>query len=367
MLAPQARKPGPAPTRARNDCRLLVWVDSAPQRRAESKAYVDLKRKIAAAAAEIEQFQQVTLPEFEQWHARAFGALLTEQRSLRAAIEEKLALVQEVGEEQWRRGGSEAAAYQRVLRARARQEAGLAEEDLSDDDDFEAEEAEFRAMFQEAVLRQMGVDVSAMDPEEREILESTFRHAFGAGNPAGDPPPPKASRKKEKPLTPQQRALEERCKQIYRALVRRLHPDTGVESTPQTRQLWHDLQDAWQRRDVERLEVLQAVVELQDGGTEAAFAAVSLDRLRRIVRDLARAWQEVQKERRSLQRHPASQRSDPRKARSLETMTRAGLKREIEDLQRGIREVDALIARWQKTKPRGKAGSGSAGQDEFAF
>lgn len=364
VLGPQARRPAPAP---RNDCRVLIWVDSAPQRREESKAYVELKRKLTAAAAAVAHFEQVTLPEFERWHASVFGVLLTEQRSLRAAIEEKLALVEEVRDEQWRRGGSEAAAYQRVLRARSRRAAGMAEEDVPAEEE-EDDEASFEAMFRETVRNLFGVDVESLRPKDQESMRNAFRRDFGGPPPKDEPgPPPGRTRKKEKPPTPEQTALEARCKQIYRRLVRRLHPDTGVEPSPQARQLWHDLQDAWERRDLERLELLQAVIELQDGGAEAAFAAVSLDRLRRIVRDLARAWREMQKHRRALQRHPAYQLTDPVKAKSMEKIIRAEIKADIRDLQAEISDVDRLIEQWQKSAPKKKSARDLAGQEEFGF
>lgn len=367
---PKARTPSP-----RNDCRVLIWVDSAPQRREESKAYVDLRKKLTAGAAAVEHFQQVTLPEFERWHAREFGVLLTEQRTLGADLDEKIVLVDEVEKEQWQGGGTEAAAYQRVLRARARRAAGLADEpepaDDAEDDDDDAEddqEAALEALFREMVRDLFGMDPESMRPKDCENLKNSFRRNFGGGIPGPDPsPPPGRRRTKEKPATPEQTALETRCKQIYRQLVRRLHPDTGVKPSPQARQLWHDLQDAWERRDLERLELLQAVVELRDGGTEDAFAAVSLDRLRRIVRDLARAWREMQKHRRSLQRHPAFQLTDPVKAKSMEKKIRAEIQADIYDLKRGISEMDRLIARWEKGPPKKKSPRGRSGQEELGF
>lgn len=366
VLRPPAQRPAAAP---RNDCRQLIWVDSAPQRREESKAYVALKKKIATAAAAVEHFERVTLPEFERWHARSFGVLLTEQRALQAAIEEKLALFEEVRDEQWRGGGSEAAAYQRVLRARARRAAGLAEEDpaAAEDDDFEVDDEEFfEAMFRDAVHNLFGIDVESLRPKDREAMRNAFRRDYGLPT-DDDPPPSPRARKKEKPATPEQAALETRCKQIYRRLVRRLHPDTGVEPSPQARQLWHDLQDAWQKRDLERLELLQAVVELQDDGTEAAFAAVSLDRLRRIVRELAQAWRDLQKRRQSLQRHPASQLTDPAKAKSLEKKVRTKLQEDIRGLQTEIADVDRLLAQWQKSAPKKKSARDLPGQEHFGF
>lgn len=364
VLGPPIRRPAAAP---RNDCRELIWVDSAPQRREESKAYATLKGNIAAVAAEIEHFQQVTLPEFERWHARSFGVLLTEQRSLQAEIEERAALVDEVRLEQWRQGGSEAAAYQRVMASRAA--AGRAGEggDHAEGDDPD-DESSFEDLFRETVRHLFGVNADDLPRADREFMEAAFRRDLGRDDPPPPPPPPRRARKKEKPPTPQQTALEARCKQIYRRLVRRLHPDTGAESSPQARQLWHDLQDAWQQRDLDRLELLQAMVELQDGGDETGFAAASLDQLRRIVRELARAWRDLQKRRREVKRHPATRLGDPEKAKLLDSAIRAELQEDIRELRAEISEVDSLIARWQKSaSSKKKSARPSAGQDELKF
>ncbi len=53
-----------------------------------------------------------------------------------------------------------------------------------------------------------------------------------------------------------------KIKDLYRVICRKLHPDTGVEFDEHTSSLWHDTQDAYQKKDVARLEAILAICEM---------------------------------------------------------------------------------------------------------
>jgi hypothetical protein len=64
-----------------------------------------------------------------------------------------------------------------------------------------------------------------------------------------------------------------RLKKVYRMLCRRLHPDAG-QTIPDRNTLWSDAQDAYARRDVERLETLLALSHMK-GNRFAATTTIA--------------------------------------------------------------------------------------------
>jgi hypothetical protein len=62
-----------------------------------------------------------------------------------------------------------------------------------------------------------------------------------------------------------------RVKELYRALVRRLHPDARGEMSPQQREWWHQAQEAYQNEDAEQLEVLQVCPTRFKNGLQVAL------------------------------------------------------------------------------------------------
>jgi hypothetical protein len=55
-----------------------------------------------------------------------------------------------------------------------------------------------------------------------------------------------------------------RLKELYRDLARRLHPDVNVELDEKRKNLWHQVQEAYENRDVERLETLSLMSGVLD-------------------------------------------------------------------------------------------------------
>src|SRR6202020_2367124 len=54
-----------------------------------------------------------------------------------------------------------------------------------------------------------------------------------------------------------------RIKELYRLLVRRLHPDLRADKDAEVSHFWHDVQEAYEQGNVERLEMLLALTDLQ--------------------------------------------------------------------------------------------------------
>ncbi len=54
-----------------------------------------------------------------------------------------------------------------------------------------------------------------------------------------------------------------RVKELYRALVRRLHPDLRADGNAAVSALWHEVQEAYAASDVARMELLLALSDLE--------------------------------------------------------------------------------------------------------
>jgi hypothetical protein len=94
-----------------------------------------------------------------------------------------------------------------------------------------------------------------------------------------------------------------RVKELYRILVRRLHPDTGRGSSdPHSRRLWDDLQSAYATQDVDRLEVLLALTDLHERGSAIRS---TLFHLRKVAKEMSRTVRELKSRLRDARTSPA--------------------------------------------------------------
>lgn len=94
---------------------------------------------------------------------------------------------------------------------------------------------------------------------------------------------------------------EQDIRSLYRKLCRQLHPDVAGESTAYTRRLWHEVQNAYEARDLERLEALFAAWELKGDptGKNSTFSRIlaatkeCLAGLRAVQRDIRKARKHI--------------------------------------------------------------------------
>lgn len=91
---------------------------------------------------------------------------------------------------------------------------------------------------------------------------------------------PDASRRR-----PERQPEKDRLKTLYRTLVRQLHPDGNRNQGWRERELWHEVQAAYQARDLDRLEDAAGRVEM---GLNGASAALSVRTRLRLTSDLLR-------------------------------------------------------------------------------
>lgn len=272
------------------------------------------------------QFERQDKPAFIRWRAREFGALLSTARDVEDRIREAQNLIHAVEMEMRRLFQDPYTAYQRVMFQRQQRQPDVASSYQNPNDangtggqndgvSRKLTEFEKEALFQEWVKKFLGTDPDKMDDKVYSAkLEGFKSHMFGAsrigadglagnagatGNsiPAGKP---RKSTKPDKEHTAEEPAeIDPRVKELYRRLVRRLHPDLRADGSAAVSALWHEVQEAYAASDIARMELLLALSDLSGRfgvGTTLSQMRSVLAELNRSVRALEQSLVEAQRE-----------------------------------------------------------------------
>jgi hypothetical protein len=160
--------------------------------------------------------------------------------------------------------------------------------------DFEKE-----ALFQEWVHKSLGTNPDKMDDEAYSTSFEAFKsHMFRSpleerrsGN--GYRPGPKrriAVELEEEAAVEVE--VDARVKELYRILVRRLHPDLRADANATVSALWHDVQEAYAASDVAQMEILLALSDLE---SNEMGAQTSVGQMRLVLAELERALAALEK------------------------------------------------------------------------
>lgn len=361
----------PPATGQRSKERRIVPVDQEPLR---TKAASECSREMARlekVKADWKRFEQEDKPAFERWMAATFGALLSCLRENDSLVREKDALIHEVEMEMFLGGArSYRSAYAAVMRRRAAPPPAFdprAEDppprgqEPDDDDGFgpfghgEIPEFEKNLLFEDFLRVVLGINPDRLSDKKYEAMFADFKEKIlGQGDPE-----PRPSERDSEPPKPEQA----RIKEIYRVLVRRLHPDTRADEDAEISALWHEVQDAYSTGNVERLEMLLALTDIR---SNAAGEHTSLFQMRSVLGELRRSFNALQRSLRGAKKDPAWNfaRTADREA------VRARLQRQLEsDLARQkarLKEIEAQIAAWSSA-PKARRQKVSGRQTDFPF
>ena len=362
-------KRSPVPPIKRSKDRRLVRIDQGPLRQKAASECRQMLAKVEKARLEWKRFEREDQPAFGRWLAANFGQLLTELRELESRALEKETLVELVEEEMMFGGGSPQRAYDRVMKRRANpsqehDETDPGDEPPPDGPDFEernsTEEAD-REMFEDAISAFMGIDPDQLDQATYDRMFREFREQVLGEEDSDRPSSADRPSAAKKPSSD-----ETRIKEIYRVLVRRLHPDLRADQDAGVSALWHEVQEAYEAGNLDRLETLLALTDLESNRTGAH---TSLFQLKSVLAELGRSLRALQKSLRGARREPAWN-----FARITDhTEVRNRMRRELEssrsELKARLSHVEAILADWSRP-PSGskrKAGRSSRSQEEFRF
>lgn len=280
----------------------IVLVEQEPLRQRAASDCTSAKARLECARGEWHRFEQKDKPAFVRWRAREFGALLSNAREVEEQIRDAQTLVHEV-EMEMRRGFQDAhSAYQRVMFRRQNPSAAMEDEqaEVSREQPGAARklsEFEQEALFQEWVQRSLGTNPDKMDDEAYSATFEAFKsHMFRSA-----PEEPRARNinpsSAQKPIAVEEEGAEDakvdaRVKELYRVLVRRLHPDLRAGASAGVSALWHEVQEAYAASDVAHMEILLALIDIE---SNRMGAQTSVGQMRAILTELERALRALEK------------------------------------------------------------------------
>jgi hypothetical protein len=340
----------------------LILIDEGPLRKKAISKRDRLLAKVEDARRQWERFQKDDKSAFAQWMAATFGHLMTQLRENYGLIQEKQDLIAEVEDEMdWGNAKSYRAAYARVIHQRANppaepphreREPGASSFQSEDEDrgspppgqsDARAESEEEK-LFRSFLQFVMGLSPEELTPAEYEQIYQEFR--------ASELRDRRSRPVKQRPL-PEKASAANRLKEIYRILVRRLHPDARQESQAETLSVWHEVQEAYQHGHVERLEVLLALTETE---SEIASEKTSLGQLRGLITALERDLGALKRSLNKARQDPAWDFGNKPNRDTLARKIQRELEGELTYQQRSLHEMEKQIQRWaapvaKKPKP----------------
>src|SRR5262249_22544348 len=208
----------------------IVWIEQAPLRASAAGECTDMMARLEQARLCWHQFERQDKPAFVRWRAREFGALLSTARDVEDKIRDAQNLIHEVEMEMRRKIQDPHSAYRRGLVWR--EKSGVAENRETSSNGSQSSphlsEFEQEALFQEWVQKFLGTNPAKMDDDAYSTSFEVFKsHMFvrpGSTLDRSDVRPEDVRRSavEEEPAEPE--TIDPRVKEIYRRLVRRLHP-----------------------------------------------------------------------------------------------------------------------------------------------
>jgi hypothetical protein len=108
-------------------------------------------------------------------------------------------------------------------------------------------------------------------------------------------------RSPSRPESASQQNRRLRIKDLYRTLVRRLHPDHAANLTAQHVDWWHQTQHAYENDNLEQLELILTLTEIETGG--AKHATISI--LKRIILQFRQTLRSLKADLKKFRQDPA--------------------------------------------------------------
>jgi hypothetical protein len=324
--------------------RRIVAVNEGPLRKRAAKEFDKVMAKLEKARAELRRFEQEDRPSFGRWMAATFGALLTELRDNAHLIHEQEDLILEVESEMiWSNHRNPRRAYAAVVK---RRESPDEDNDFAEGDDFDPLEEmapengkeERRALFDDFVRAVLGLNPEQLGNADYEKMFAEFEANIFEERP---PVSPSQTHDRQKPSAGREEA---RIKEVYRILVRRLHPDLRADGDATVSAKWHEVQEAYEARNLDRLETLLAVTEMESGASGRA----SLSQIRGALADFNRALRAIQRSLREAKSDPAWGFTQNPFSRSMEKQIRRELEESLSHQRAELADLKATIEDWSR-------------------
>lgn len=321
--------------------RRIILLDQQPLREeagAEAKRFM---REVNEHSEKLAEFDRTIRPAYERWEAENLGPLLDEERRLNAKIADLESRIHFADIESLFTGRDPFEIFEETVRedeekdeASPPPEQEEAPEEPDPDADFDPEERDFRSY----VRFIFGDDPDDLGPAKYKRLFEDYRRwraKMGGVRSTG---------------RPQAEDIPARVKEIYRILVRRLHPDTGRDrSNPQTRKLWDDLQAAYSALDLERMEVLLAITDLHESGSAVRS---TLYHLRQVTRQLRVQLDGLKVRLRQIKKAPAWTFWHAKDRQRAGEKIRAAVVARVAEAKENLGILEEEVRRWKEQAQR---------------
>lgn len=332
-------EPPPPPRRSVNRCRALLVIDNRPLQVAAWAELGRARKRLEKAARDVHRHEEADEPAFHAWIARTFPTLISAARELAQQVEAKSRLVHAVESESFFSGRAPSRIWhawqQNGGQPPAPPPSDPASEDYRQTHDPAGPEEPFpdlEDVLEEEMKRMFGEDgVDENDPAAG-AFRDLARDVFGFGCPSKPAPVDDAS-----------------AREIYRRLVRHLHPDRGGKWTPARARLWEQVQTAWAECDADWLSRLEAEWE---AAADLLGPASPVGRLRAALAEIDAARRDAEKRVRKYRREPAWRFSLQPPPESLHEQIHRQLLGETTTLRSQLDELEAVIASWERTTSR---------------
>ena len=326
----------------------IVWIEQAPLRASAAGECADMMARLEQARRCWHQFERQDKPAFVRWRAREFGALLSTARDVEDKIRDAQNLIHEVEMEMRRKIQDPHSAYRRVLFRR--ENPGVVENRQSSPNGSRStrhlSEFEQEALFQEWVQKFLGTNPAKMDDDAYSTSFEVFKsHMFVRQESTFDrsdvsPQDVRRSAVEEDPAEPE--AIDPRVKEIYRRLVRRLHPDLRADGDATVSSLWHEVQEAYAAGDVARMDLLLALSDLSN----PPGASTTLSQMRSVLTELTRSVRALELSLIEARREDSWNFARTGPSKDLQLRVERQLKHELAVRQQRLELLTGIIAGW---------------------
>lgn len=324
-----------------NNCRSLVLIDSAPLKQAEQKKCKEIILKMDLAREQLRIFHEESQPSFMQWLNMQFGKEIKQLRELAEKAQKLERLVCEVDEYKHFAECTYYEAYQFIMNKRKNT-------DLQKDASEETEEV-FNTGFENVFGSRKKWKGSKQEYDSLYEEYKKIYHSFSSTTEDFDEGDDDA------PIDLNNHQFSEnRLKALYRSLARKLHPDVNDDLDLNRKNLWHQVQDAYEAKDLNRLETLSTMSEAFENNTCSVASVWSLKVLNQELKEglkyLKKKIKECSKE---LAWDFAKHRKEPKKLNQLYNKISFEMERDRSELTKQIQSIETFIHQW-KQKPHSR-------------
>jgi hypothetical protein len=304
-------------------CKALIRVDGTAIRKKISREYENARREVETVRTQMRRFDEIDKPAFSRWLHRELGGTLSLCRELEHKIRLQETILFQVQETSFFSGISPKKAYERVMREQEKAEREAAEDEHEPNSGQEHRNEEQRHHQQD---------------RQRDFFErdETDDFPFSRG----------------KPSKPQPETFA-RLKDLYRLVVRKLHPDLQKEMSAQKAEWWHQAQAAYQKQDAEQLEIILCFCEIDEQQSTRNTSLSILQRITRALKSSLRPLRRELKERQSDLAWNFSKKQAPELI-ALARNLKADFESDLQALKAELAEIEEELAELKSQRGRAR-------------